>query len=149
MREGDAMGGAIRWARALAGAVLGGVLGYYAFFWIARQGYYALALPGALLGAGCGLTSSGRSAARGAACAVAGLALGLVISWQFDHPRGDPSLLEYTRHLTDTVPVTQIMIAAGGLGAFWFGRDSLRGVGRTPRPIATPPGTEAPVEPRR
>ncbi|NJN05747.1 MAG: hypothetical protein HC814_04360 [Rhodobacteraceae bacterium] len=38
-------------ARGLIGAVLGGVVGWFAFFWIANQGFYMLALPGGLLGA--------------------------------------------------------------------------------------------------
>ena len=36
---------------ALCGAVAGGVVGYFAFFWVLEQGFYALALPGALLAA--------------------------------------------------------------------------------------------------
>ena len=31
---------------ALCGALVGGVLGYIAFFWLAAQGFYGLALPG-------------------------------------------------------------------------------------------------------
>jgi hypothetical protein len=34
----------------LAGAVAGGAIGYFTFIWIARQGFYALMLPGALAG---------------------------------------------------------------------------------------------------
>ena len=52
----------VNWPLALVGAAAGGVLGYFAFFWIARQGFYALALPGLALGLGCGLLSAGNAA---------------------------------------------------------------------------------------
>ena len=41
--------------RGLAGAALGGIVGYLVFGWLARQGLYALVLPGASLGLGCAL----------------------------------------------------------------------------------------------
>ena len=40
------------------GALAGGTLGYFAFFWIAAQGLYALVLPGGLLGLGAGIGKS-------------------------------------------------------------------------------------------
>ena len=39
----------------LVGAVAGGLVGYFGFLWIARQGLYALVLPGGLLGVGASL----------------------------------------------------------------------------------------------
>ena len=38
----------------LAGAIAGGVAGYYLFFLIAGMGFYAIMLPGVFLGWGCG-----------------------------------------------------------------------------------------------
>jgi len=64
-------------ALSLAGAVLGGVAGYYACAWIAGFGFLVLALPGALLGVGCGLFSRNDSLLRGFLCGLAGLALAL------------------------------------------------------------------------
>jgi hypothetical protein len=40
---------------ALAAAFGGAVAGHFLFLWIARQGFYALALPGALAGLGAAL----------------------------------------------------------------------------------------------
>ena len=56
----------------LAGAVAGGAIGYFVFMWMARQGFYAMILPGALLGLGCGLASRRRSAVLGIACGATG-----------------------------------------------------------------------------
>jgi len=39
----------------LLGAFAGGLVGYFGFLWIARQGFYALVLPGGLLGVGASL----------------------------------------------------------------------------------------------
>ena len=42
----------------LCGAVAGGILGYFAFGWLLGQGFYALMLPGGLLGLGAGLAKN-------------------------------------------------------------------------------------------
>ena len=39
----------------LIGGVAGGLVGYFGFLWIARQGFYALVLPRGLLGVGASL----------------------------------------------------------------------------------------------
>ena len=41
--------------RGLIGAAVGGAVGYFAFGWLVSQGFYAVALPGVLLGIGLGL----------------------------------------------------------------------------------------------
>src|SRR5690349_13455261 len=66
----------------LIGAVAGGLVGYFGFLWIARQGFYALVLPGGLLGIGASL-SPNRSTASCITCGVLALALGLLAEWQF------------------------------------------------------------------
>ena len=54
---------------ALGGALVGGAVGYAAFFWIAGQGLYMLALPGVLVGVGAGLLPT-RSVAFAVLCGV-------------------------------------------------------------------------------
>ena len=44
----------------LLGAVIGGLLGYVVFFWLAHQGFYGLVVPGGLLGIGAGLIPCSR-----------------------------------------------------------------------------------------
>ena len=67
----------------VAGGLAGGALGYLAFIWIARQGFYALMLPGALAGFGASLFVSNRSVRRGVVCGVFALGLGLFAEWRF------------------------------------------------------------------
>src|SRR5687767_140920 len=60
----------------LIGAAAGGAAGY-ALFWYARQwGFYAIVLPGALLGIGAGLARN-RSVAMALICGLLALGLGL------------------------------------------------------------------------
>jgi hypothetical protein len=106
------------------GAVLGGALGYAAFFWIARQGFYALILPGALLGMGCGLLSQHRSSLRGVLCGLAAVALGLYTEWKFEPFVADERFGYLLTHVFQLRGLTQIMIIVGGVLAFWMGKDS-------------------------
>jgi hypothetical protein len=108
----------------LVGAVAGGLLGYWAFFWIASQGFYALILPGAFLGLGCSLLARHRSLARGIICGIAGFFLGLYTDWRFEPFVADKSFRYFVTHFYQLVPVTLIMIGLGTAIAFWMGKDS-------------------------
>jgi hypothetical protein len=114
----------VNWPLGLLGAAAGGVLGYFAFFWITRQGFYALALPGLFIGLGCGLLSRGTSRVQGLVCAVLGLFLGLIIEWQFAPFIADNSLVYFLTHVGDLKPLTWISIGVGGLLAYWCGTGS-------------------------
>jgi hypothetical protein len=107
-------------ARGLAGATLGAVVGWFAFFWAARQGFYMLALPGGLLGAGAGLLMRRGSLPFALVCAVAALALGLLAEWRLAPFRADASLGYFLAHLHQLQPLTLIMIALGGFLGFWM-----------------------------
>jgi len=100
-------------ARGLLGAVIGGGLGYLAFFWIVRQGFYALIIPGALLGYLAGLFAGGRSMTLAVICGIAGLGLGVFTEWRFRPWIADESLLYFLTHIHQLQPITLIMIALG------------------------------------
>ena len=102
-------------ALGLLGAAVGGCLGYFAFFWIARQGFYALVLPPALLGLGAGLCARRRSVCLAVICGVAGLALGLFTEWRFAPFVANDSLAYFITHIHTLKPITMIML---GLGVF-------------------------------
>jgi hypothetical protein len=97
----------------LLGAVVGAVAGYFAFFWIAGQGFYAIVLPPALLGLGAGLAARRRSRMLACVSAGAGLALGLYIEWKFAPFVVDHSLGYFLTHLHALRPLTMLMIALG------------------------------------
>lgn len=66
--------------RGLAGAFVGGVVGYLAFFWLLQHGLHVAPVPGALLGIGAGL-GRGRSLALAIISALLALLLGLYAQW--------------------------------------------------------------------
>jgi hypothetical protein len=102
----------------IAGAAIGGVLGYFAFFWVYSYGFYGMVLPGGLLGIGAGLGKS-RSVWLAAGCGIAALMLGLVTEWRRETWVRDPSFTYFLMHVPQLNPITLLMIAAGaGLG-FW------------------------------
>ena len=112
----------------LMGAVAGGLVGYFGFYWIARQGFYALVLPGALLGVGASLFPN-RSTALCIVCGLLALALGVLAEWQFAPFIRDGSLGYFVTHIHQLKPITFIMIAGGAFIGFWapFSRRQLEG----------------------
>ena len=118
----------------LVGAVAGSVLGYLTFHWVLSHGFYALMLPGALLGLGCYGLSRHPSTPRGAACGLAGVALGLFAEWSAFPFRKDERLAYFLAHVHHLKVVTLLMIAIGGFLAFRFGRDHYWPAGKAQDP---------------
>ena len=102
----------------LCGALAGGILGYFVFFWIARQGFYTLALPGALLGLGAGIAKN-RYILVAVACGLAATALGLFTEWRYAPFIKDESLGYFFAHVHELKPITLLMVLVGGLIGFW------------------------------
>ncbi|MDG3004501.1 hypothetical protein [Paludisphaera mucosa] len=116
------------------GALLGATLGYYTFQWLYQRGFYGMMIPGALLGLGCGLAARRPSQARGVACGVAALALGLFVEWKFFPFNADPSFRYFLAHVAELKGVTILMIAAGAGFGYWLGRDGSAGRFRAAAP---------------
>jgi hypothetical protein len=102
----------------LCGAVAGGMLGYFGFFWIAAQGFYALALPGGLLGLGAGIVKN-RSIVVAVSCGLTATALGVFTEWRFAPFIDDDSFAYFLAHVYQLKPITFVMILVGGLIGFW------------------------------
>jgi hypothetical protein len=105
-------------ALVLLGAVLGGLLGYVAFFWIAGQGFYGLILPGGMIGLGAGFAQT-KTRATPFVCGLLALALGCYTEWRFAPFNADASLGYFLTHLHELKPLTQIMLAVGTAIGFW------------------------------
>ena len=102
---------------ALVGAAAGGTLGFFAFFWIRRQGFYGMILPGGLLGLGASVGQV-RSIWLAMFLGLAALGLGLFTEWRHA-PWDDDSLSYFLLHVHQLQPITLLMIGAGGLLGFW------------------------------
>ena len=107
----------------VVGAIVGGVLGYFAFKWILSQGFYALVVPGGLLGLGCGIAARHPSKIRGIVCAIAALFLGLYTEWTFYPFVADEGFLYLVRNAHSLKAITLIMIGLGVLVAYWSGKE--------------------------
>jgi hypothetical protein len=105
-------------ALVLTGAVVGGVIGYFGFLWLVRQGMYGIILPGGLAGIGAGFFRS-RSYAIPAVCGIFALALGIFSEWKFAPFVANDSLSFFMTHIQDLKPITLIMIGIGGAIGFW------------------------------
>ena len=103
----------------LAGALVGGVLGYVLFKWLLGQGYYGLMLPGGLLGMGAGMFKT-RTKAVAVVCGILAIVLGLLVEWNSFPFNADESLGYFFTHFYDLKPATLIMIALGALIGFWI-----------------------------
>ena len=107
--------------RGVAGAVAGAVAGFYAFQWMASHGFYAMVLPGALMGLGCGYASGRQSTVLGGICAVAAIPLGLFCEAIVMPFVADNSFGFFFSNLGELSPVTWLMIVGGAIMSFWFG----------------------------
>ncbi len=100
----------------LAGAAVGGTLGYFLFFWLLRQGLLGLVLPGGLLGFGAGFFKPS-SVWVAIVCGLSALVLGLVCRWQAGTHDG---FVEFLQTVPQLPPVTLLMIAVGAFIGFWL-----------------------------
>ena len=106
------------YALALLGGIVGGVFGYFAFFWISRQGFYAVALPGTFLGIGAGAVTN-RSIFVAIVSGIAATLLGIFTEWKFAPLIADESFGYFVTHLQHLQIMTLIMIAIGGAVGFY------------------------------
>jgi hypothetical protein len=106
----------------LGGALVGAFLGYLLFVAIAGQGFYAIVLPGALSGVGCGALSRRKSNTLGIICGVLGLIAGILAEWRFAPFIADKGLFYFLTHIHELTRFTQVLILLGAAFAFWFGR---------------------------
>ncbi len=111
-------------ARGLAGAIVGGVVGYYAFRWLGKNGMLAPMLPGVLLGLGAGWAARRRIVALGVICGIAALALGVFSEWMRSPFAKDESFAFFVANITKVTnaPLKLGGILLGAAAAFWFGQ---------------------------
>ena len=110
--------------RGLIGAVIGGAFGFWlCWFLYTKMHLYAVAMPGAFLGLGCGTLSRIRSIPLGILCILLGFALGIVAEWYLAPFKDDASLGYFLQNLSrlDNPQRMWLFVGLGTLFAGWFG----------------------------
>ena len=105
-------------ALTIACACLGAYVGYLLFTVLARQGFYALILPGGLLGLAAGIPRS-RSLAVPVVCGLLAIMAGVLTEHRFAPFLADSSLSYFLTHAGNLQPLTLVLIGLGGLIGFW------------------------------
>lgn len=136
----------VGFTRGLVGAVLGGVLGYCVYVLMLRQGFYALIVPGTLLGLGFGLFYRRKSILCGIGCGVFGVGLGIFSEWRFFPFIEDKGLLYFLAHLYQLPSTTIALILLGGFFAFWLGTGRDRVGWNRALPFDSEPDEDKPVD---
>lgn len=105
--------------RGLAGAAVGGTVGFLAFLLLLRVGVYSLVLLGTGMGLVCGWVSGRKSQVLGIICAVATLVLSLLVQWRWF--AAEDSFASFLTDLPNLGPRTWLMLVLGVVMAYWFG----------------------------
>lgn len=109
----------MRDVRVIAAAVAGGAAGYALFFWLVGRGYYGLAIPGGMVGAG-GAVFRSRSWGTPIACGVLAVLVGFFTEWRYSPFVADAGFGYLISHVAQLGVPTLAMIAVGGFAGFWF-----------------------------
>ena len=105
---------------AVAGALLGAVVGYLVFGWLARSfGAYGFAIPGVLVGVGAAFRY-GIPLWVSFFSGCLGWFAGTVTTWKFLPFLADPSLVYFLRHWHQLPLFQQLLLVLGTLVAFWL-----------------------------
>ena len=107
-------------------AIAGGVLGHFVFLWLARHGFYALLVPGGLVGFGGGVLARTRSIHRGIIRAVLALLAGILAEWRLAPFVADTGFGYFFTHLQNLNAVTVLLIAAGTVCGYYLSVGPLR-----------------------
>jgi len=113
---------AAAWGRGLLGAIIGGGVGWFVYFWLLNQGFDGLMIPGALVGVGFSMLSRRSAWSFGLACAAIGLGLMLVCEWQSLLNYRNGPFLDFLTNIHKLNMPNKIMLGAGTLIAFWIGK---------------------------
>ena len=113
----------MHWLRGIGGAVAGAVAGYFLFSFLLGSGFYAMLLPGALVGLGCSWSSKIYSVGLGMVAGCLALGLSVFLEWYLvTEFVEDNSLGFFLANMLELGPASLLMMVGGGFLGFWFGK---------------------------
>ncbi|MBN2326663.1 MAG: hypothetical protein JXR73_05865 [Candidatus Omnitrophica bacterium] len=104
----------------VVGAFFGAAFGYFIFYWLYTQGFYAIALPGVFTGLFARFFLRRKSRSVQSLCGIFAVFVGLYTEWKFFPFVKDDSLFYFAIHLHLLKPVTWIFILIGAILAYSF-----------------------------
>jgi len=107
--------------RGVLGLVVGGVAGFFLFQWLVGQGFYGLAILGAVMGWACSYASRIYSPVLAVACGIGAATLSVFAEWKAFPFLADDSFSYFVSHLYQLKGLTLIFIALSTVFATWFG----------------------------
>lgn len=110
----------------LAGAAIGGAVGFFITGWLARQGLYSVLVPGALIGIGS-LAGRFPNFIIPLLLSICSVALVYLTEWKYFPFAKDNSLSYFISHLSSLKPLTHVMALLGGVISFWLPFSKSRG----------------------
>ncbi len=111
---------AVALLRGILGMAVGAVAGYFVFEWLVEQGFYALVVPGAMLGLGCGYASGIRSPWLAVVGGISAATLLIFCEWKSFPFVADDSFGYFITHLHQLRGLTLIFILLGVIAGAWF-----------------------------
>jgi uncharacterized membrane protein (Fun14 family) len=108
-------------ARGLAGAIAGGIAGYFVFWLLTRSNLYGFMIPGAVLGIGAGWAARRRSQTLAIICGVLAIGLTLFAVWHVMYSKNH-TFLDFLSKLHTHSPMRIVMMVLGPIMAYWFGQ---------------------------
>jgi hypothetical protein len=106
-------------AKSVAAAIAGGVIGYFGFFLAASYGFYAMVLPGGMIGIGASMFPV-RKPFVPVLCGAAAVALSVFTEWKFAPFIADDSLNYFVKHVHLLSPFKLFMMGLGTFLAFYL-----------------------------
>ncbi len=103
------------WGRAVIGALLGSIVGYFAFKFMLNYGLYGPAIPGAAVGIGAGFYLTRKHIAVGLFSAVVATIVGVCSDYSIT------VVDNFANYLTGQSPATYLMLGLGTAMGYWFG----------------------------
>ncbi len=108
-------------ARGVLGLLAGGAAGFFLFQWLVDQGFYGLAILGAVMGWACSSASRIYSPLLAVACGISAAILSVFAEWKAFPFVADDTFGYFISHLSQLKGLTLIFIALSTVFAAWFG----------------------------
>lgn len=108
----------IHLARGIGAALGAAVVAYFAVYFLKKNGFYTMMLPGLLIGMACGYLSGCKSPVMGVVALVVALIAGVLIEW---HVYWDVTLPTFLSKFHTIGSTRLLMHGLGAAMAFWFG----------------------------